>query len=558
MPFDGFVMKSIINCIAQKLIGLNVRNIYLSKNSLFFSFDVGDLKVCVNPNFAHISLVDHLIKEPERNVFVDLLRSRIRGAKVIEFFSHGHERIAVLKLKKIDEIGSIHNYVIYFDVMGKHSNVILVENDEIIDAFKRVETRMRRLLPGEKFVFFNSEKKNIEEISSDEILGNLISKFKDKKKKLSEFLYSSIQGFSKITAQELLYRAGLEDKSITEVNESDVKSLFGGLMSIADELRNNKVFLYYKDDRPVDVSSIRLNGYNDEKLCEDVVSCVNEYFEFIETREILEQKRKQLLSVIKTKINQYEELKEKIINEILECAEADKYRKYGELLKIYSYQIEHGIESIDLFDWETGEYITVPVEKNLTPIENSIRYFNLYSKLKRKLRGLEERKSIIEKELMYFQQLLITIENAEHLEELNEIEDEMVENDLIKSKRQKREKRDGQLSQPRKYIYNGFTIYVGKNNRQNDELVRKANNNDLWLHVQGMPGAHVIVKTNGRDIDEDSLIYAAKLAAMYSKGKYSTNVPVDYTLIKYVKKPKGFRPGLVLYSNFKTIFVDPT
>lgn len=557
MPFDGFVMKNVVESISQKIVGLNIRNIYLSKNTLFFSFDSGDLKVCLNPNFSHISFVDHLVDDPEKNAFIDFLRSRIRGAKVVEFSNLGYERTAILKLKKIDEIGVSHNYNLYFDIMGKHSNAIIVENDEILDAFKRIQTRVRNIYPGEKFVLFTSDKKSIEEINSISFLKELIDSFKDRKRKVSEFIYSSIQGFSKVTAQELLYRADIDDKRLYEVSQNDIQLLFDSLGTIKEEIANHKLWLYYENEEPVDISCIKLHIHNDEKLCDDLISCVNEYFSFVEIKERLVQKRNQLLSVIKSKIDQYEDLKIKIESELSECSEAEKYRKYGELLKAYSYQIEHGVELVKLYDWENDEEVTVPLEKNLTPIENSTRYFNLYSKLKRKAKGLEERKGIIDRELLYLQQLLLTIESAENIEDLNEIEDEMVENDILKKKASKKAKKESQISQPRKYMYNGFTIYVGKNNRQNDELVRKASDSDIWLHVQGMPGAHVVIKTNGKSVDEDTLYYAAKLAAMYSKGKYSTNVPVDYTFIKYVKKPKGFKPGLVLYSNFKTIFVDP-
>ena len=557
MPFDGFVMKNVVESISQKIVGLNIRNIYLSKNTLFFSFDSGDLKVCLNPNFSHISFVNHLVDDPEKNTFIDFLRSRIRGAKVVEFSNVGYERTAILKLKKIDEIGVSHNYNLYFDIMGKHSNAIIVENDEILDAFKRIETRVRNIYPGEKFVLFTSDKKSIEEINSSSVLKELINGFKDRKRKVSEFIYSSIQGFSKVTAQELLYRADIDDKRLDEVSQNDIELLFDSLGTIKEEIAKHKLWLYYENEEPVDISCIKLHVYNDEKLCDDLISCVNEYFSFVEIKERLVQKRNQLLSVIKSKIDQYEDLKIKIESELSECSEAEKYRKYGELLKAYSYQIEHGVESVKLHDWENDEEVTVPLEKNLTAIENSIRYFNLYSKLKRKAKGLEERKGIIDRELLYLQQLLITIESAENIEDLNEIEDEMIENEILKKKASKKAKKESQISQPRKYVYNGFTIYVGKNNRQNDELVRKASDSDIWLHVQGMPGAHVVIKTNGKSVDEDTLHYAAKLAAMYSKGKYSTNVPVDYTFIKYVKKPKGFKPGLVLYSNFKTIFVDP-
>ncbi|MGB4263554.1 MAG: NFACT family protein, partial [Fervidobacterium sp.] len=379
------------------------------------------------------------------------------------------------------------------------------------------------------------------------------------KPKISEFLYSSLQGFSKITAEEVLFRADLEDSAVSEMDESMITSLWNALDTIKLELASSYSFIYYEDNEPVDISAIRLHVYSDEKRCDNVLACINEYFTFVEKKEKRLQKKNQLSSVVKAKIDVYETLLKKLNEEFDECKELDRYRKYGELIKAYAYQIQSGNEKVTLLDWETNEVVQVPLEKNLSPIENSVRYFNMYSKLKRKASGLKERIEIVSRELDYLQQLLMTIESAEDLEDLKEIEEEMVENELIKVRKSKGKLQTSRefVSQPRKYVYNGFTIYVGKNNRQNDELVRKASDNDLWFHVQGMPGAHVLIKTGGKHVDEDTLRYAATLAATYSKGKYSSNVPVDYTQIKYVKKPRGFKPGLVLYSNFKTIFADP-
>lgn len=563
MPFDGFLMKRTVEKISDEIRDFNIRNIYLSKNVLYFSFDKGDLKISLNPAFAHISIVNHLVSDPEKSAFVDLLRSRIRGAKVSEFVNMDYERTAILKLKKMDEAGIKHNYEIYIDIMGKHSNAIFVEDGIILDAFKRVETRFRNINPGKKFEIFPSKKVRIEDIDSKESLENLLKAFleqsSDKRPKISEFLYSSIQGFSKITAEEVLFRADLEDLPVLKIDDSTLLALWNALHTVRIELASNYSFIYYEDNEPVDISAIRLHAYSDEKRCDDVLACVNEYFTFVEKKEKRLQKRNQLSSVVKAKIDVYETLLKKLSEEFDECRELDKYRKYGELIKAYAYQIQSGSEKVALFDWETNEVVQVPLEKNLSAIENSVRYFNMYSKLKRKASGLRERIEIVSRELEYLQQLLMTIESAEDLEDLKEIEEEMIENELIKVRKSKGKLQTSKefVSQPRKYVYNGFTIYVGKNNRQNDELVRKASDSDLWFHVQGMPGAHVLIKTAGKYVDEDTLKYAASLAATYSKGKYSSNVPVDYTQIKYVKKPRGFKPGLVLYSNFKTIFADP-
>jgi len=559
MPFDGFVMKIVVEEIKESVLGQNVRNIYLYDKVIYFSFDKGDLKISLNPNYSHISFTDHLVKEPDKHTFVELLRSRIRGGKVTELTTNGYERTMVMKLRKFDEIGERHEYEIYFDIMGKHSNAVLVENGLIVDAYKRIETRVRKIFPGEPFILFPSEKLRIDEVTLER-LSDALYRFQNKQRMISEFIYSTIQGFSKQTAEELLFRSEVEDKPLSLVDRSDLENLVEGLSSISEEISQKVIYIYYENEQPADISAFRLHKYNDLKRCENVVSCINEYFDFVEKKDKLIQKRTQLLTIVNNRISSLEDVLTQIEKEREECLESDKYRKYGELIKAYSYQIPHGVDSVELFDWETNQNVVVPLEPHLSPIENSVKYFKIYNKLKKKLEGLSEREIVLKRELEYLKQLQDTVENAETLEELEEIEEEMIENDLIKKTHKRKigkSKSEKSRSEPRKYMYKGFTILVGRNNKQNDELVRKSSEHDIWLHVQGMPGAHVVIKTNGKPVDEDVLLYAAKLAAQFSKGKYSTKVPVDYTYIKYVKKPKGFKPGLVLYSNFKTLFVTP-
>jgi len=557
MPFDGFVMNIAVQSLSEKIIGNNIRNIYLDNKVIYFSFDKGDLKISLHPNYSHISFTERIVKEPEKHSFVELLRSRIRGGKITEIITNGYERTMIMRIKKIDEIGQRHDYEIYVDIMGKHSNMILVEDGSIVDAYKRIETRFRNIYPGEKFVLFGTEKLKIEDVDY-QLLCGLVESFQNKNKKITEFIYSTLQGFSKQTAEELLFRADLDDKPLSEILPSEIEKLFAGLSAISEELKRKNIYLYYENNIPSDLSAFRIHKYKDIKSCDDIIRCINEYFSHLETKDKLNQKRAQLLSIVNSRISSHEEILQQLEKERAECLEADKYRKYGELIKAYSYQIPHGVDSIELVDWETNDAIDVPLEPHLSPIENSVKYFKLYNKMKKKAEGLSERVEILERELAYLKQLQNTIENAENLVELEEIEEEMIENDLIKLKHSKKKSHSIPVkSEPRKYTYNGFIIYVGRNNRQNDELVKKSTEHDIWLHVQGMPGAHVVIKTNGKSVDEDVLFYAARLAAYFSKGKYSTKVPVDYTYIKYVKKPRGFKPGLVLYSNFKTLFVTP-
>jgi len=555
MPFDGFLMKLCVEKIAERVVGRNLKNIYLSHQALYFSFDEGDLKVSLHPNFAYLSWVEHTPMNTEKNGFVELLRSRLRGGRVVEFFPKGYERTATLRIAKIDEIGRLRNYSLYFDIMGKHSNCILVEEGVILDAFKRVKTRFRDIFPGEPFKEFPVEKSLPEELCDSEVLKERL--LRSGRKKLSEAIYTVLQGFSRTSAEELLFRADIEDLPVENLSEKDFRNLHHALLSILDEVNRGLIYLYFERDEPVDVSIYRIHRYIDFKECQDVFGCLNHHFAFVEQKDVYVQKKNRLLAAAKSRLDSLLELHSKLVTELSESNNFELYKKYGELLKAYSYQIPPGLERVTLLDWETGEQVEVPMEPHLSSIENSIRYFKIYSRLKRKAAGVRERLTELENEIAYLQQLVVTIENSENIKELTEIEDEMIENGMISSNSRSKKKSESPASEPRKYTYNGFTILVGKNNRQNDELVKTSAGYDIWLHAQGIPGAHVIIRTGGKQVDDDTLHFAATLAATYSKGKYSSNVPVDYTYVKNVRKPKGFKPRLVIYTDFKTLFVDP-
>lgn len=549
VPYDGFVMNQFIKQ-GQFITNNYLKNIYFKKNVVYFSFTNADLKISINPNFSYMTFEKRMLSnEMERHFFIDFLRSRIRNSKLLSFEQLGFERTAKLTLEKNDEIGTKHLYEIYIDIMGKHSNIIIVEDNKILDAFKRIATRYRNILPGEKFKLFTSSK-----INPKTDLDKLIHLHKNFEGKISEFIYKNIQGFSKITANEVLFRANLEDRMFSE---DDFLKIFKVIRELLEEFEQNNIYIYYEKNNPVEISAFKLNHLGLKyRTYVDVSLAISEYFEWIEQKSYLFQLKKSLENIVVNKISKLENVLTKIEEEIRKNSEYEKFRKWGELLKAYFYKIDNFQNEVELQDWETGEKIKIPLDDAKTPIENANYYFKLYNKKKNKLKGLLERKKFIEKELDYLYQIWYSINEIENERDIEEIKKELVEIGLMKEKKTK-QKKFFERSVPRKTEYNGFIIYIGKNNKQNDELVKKSSKDDLWLHAHGMPGAHVIVKSGGKEIDEETLKYAAQLAAGYSKGRNSTNVPVDYTKIKNVRKTKDLRPGMVLYDNYKTIYVNP-
>lgn len=549
MPYDGFVMNKFINQ-AQFIVGSFLKNIYYKKNTMYFSFSNVDLKISLNPNFSYMTFEKRMLSQDmKKHYFVDFLRSRIKNSKILSFEQFDFERTAKLVLEKNDEIGVTHKYEIYTDIMGKHSNIIIVENNKILDAYRRITTRYRNIIPGEKFKLFEGSK-----INPKTDLDKLFSFAKAFDGKKSEFIFKNIQGFSKITANEVLYRANLEDKKFSF---DDLEIIVKTVEELMREFEENKLYIYFENNQPFEISAFKLNHLGMEyKILDDISKAISFFFEWIEQKSYLFQVKKNLENIVIKKIEKLENILTKIEKEIRKNSDYEKYKKWGELLKAYFYQINDFQKEVELEDWNTGEKINIPLEKDKNPIENANNYFRIYNRKKTKLKGLLERKEYLEKELDYLYQLWYSINEIENTKDVEEIKKELIEYGLIKEKKGKRKKKI-EKSLPRKTIYNGFTIYIGKNNRQNDELVKKSSKEDIWLHSHGMPGAHVVIKSEGKDIDMETLKFAAQLAAGYSKGKNSTNVPVDYTKIKHVRKTKDLKPGMVLYDNYKTIYVNP-
>ncbi|SHH39412.1 Rqc2 family fibronectin-binding protein [Thermosipho atlanticus] len=547
MPYDGFVMNSFINN-SQFIVGNFLKNIYFKKNVLYFSFSKNDLKVSLNPNYSYLTFERRDIpQDTKKHYFVDFLRSRVRNSRIIKFEQIEFERTAKLVLEKNDEIGEKHVYEVYIDIMGKHSNVIIVENNKILDAYKRIKTRFRDIIPGETFILYTGSKVNPLKNLVD--LYNISENFNGR---VSEFIFKNIQGFSKVTAKEVLHRCGLEDD---QFSVKYLKKIIDTIENLMYEFQKGKIYLYYENNKPYEISAFLLNHLElDYETFDEPDSAISKFFEWHEQKSYVFQQKHFLESIVEKNIEKNETILSKLNYEIEKNMRYEEFRKWGELLKAYFYIIDDSRKEVELEDWETGERITIPLDENLTPIENSNKYFKLYNRMKNKLKGLKKRKKEIENELNYLYQLWYSLDDAQDIKEIEEIKNEMVETGLIKEKKQKRKIKK---SEPRKIIYNGYTILIGRNNKQNDELVKKSSDEDIWLHAHGMPGAHVVIKTGGNVVNEDTLLFAAQLAAGYSKGKNSSNVPVDYTKIKYVRKTKNLKPGMVLYSNYKTLYVDP-
>ncbi|OQX57712.1 MAG: hypothetical protein B5M49_03185 [Thermotoga sp. 4484_232] len=550
MPFDGLMMKKVTDEM-KKVVGQFLKQIYQPTSvDYFFLFQNHTLRISLNPSMSHLSIVEkEKFGSKMPSSFTMFLRKKLKGARLEEIEQRGLDRVAIFRFHKMDEIGKEHDYELIVEIMGKFSNMLLVENGKILDVHRRISTRKRELLPGREYVPYPSGKINILEEDIETILKELEDIPIDK------FLLKKLEGFSNFSISELLARAGVDFTfSASNMTQPRFEKIKKAVESLKKDYFMVGAFVYFRNEHPCEITPFPslILSHLAEKHFSSPSEAINLFYKWKEGKSAFEQKKKELEKIVVTRIEEFENLKGKLLKELKESEDFEKYKKMGDLMIYSLHEIKDKKGEAVLVDWETGEKIRVVLDKD--PSKKAQDYFERYKKLKRKYERLKSRVPEIERELEYLYQLWQTIVDSEDEETLREIEDEMISEGIIKVKR----KRKGTIGyKPRETVFKGFKILIGKNNRQNDSLVRNASDDDLWFHAREMPGAHVVLKVEGKTPDEEVIEYAAALAAGYSRGKLSGNVPVDYTKIKYVSKPKGAKPGLVVYRNHKTLVVKP-
>ena len=520
LPFDGIVMYKILNEISSNIVGDRIKNIYQPVNYqvlLQFShcFVLFSLQ---NPSYL-ILLSDKPDIPMQPGNYAQYLRKKIRNGKVLGVEQLGLDRLGFFEIESYDEETSQkRNYKLFFELMGRNSNLILVNQEgKIEEPFRKIYDEFRPLTPGIKYVpYYDDSKINLLEKYIQDV----------------DINSNDLMGFSK-KSLEFLKIIGIE------------RSL--------KDLKDPYLF-FYIDENKYDISAITPDSFKYIKL-NPSEALLKVFQERANQSRILETK-KDLERRVKNQIEKLEKTKQLILENISEEKNMEELEKKGKLLQTYLYKIEKGERYVIVNDWGTGKEVTIEVDPLLSPTQNLERYYKEIKRAKKRIEFSKKRLNGVESELKYLYQLLETVESAEDMATLIEIKEEMREMGLIgETKKSQREKKVKATC--RKFEYNGFEILIGKNNKQNDELTRSAAKEDIWLHTHEVPGSHVIIKSAGKNIPAEVITYAARLAATFSKAKMSSNVAVDYTQKKNVWKPKGAKPGMWLYKNYETIIVEP-
>ena len=490
-------------------------------------------------------------------VFCMVLRKYLIGGKIIDITQYSTDRIISIDIENKDELGFDSKYSLIVEIMARHSNITLVRkrDNKIMESIKHIHSNKnsyRVLYPGATFIMPPTSNKLNPFSFTKEELKNLLKENIN----FNESIFSKIiTGVGKNLSNDLFieYKNKFNDLTI------DNLSLF-----ITDYFKNilkdNKNILFFKDGKVVDFYFKDLISLNncEKKYFESHSDTLDNFYATKDKQDRLHSKGLDIQRLINTNIERCLK-KIKILEKTLkECEAKEDYRIKGELLTSYIYGFKKGDKDVSVLNYysENEEYLKISLDENKTPSENIQFYFKKYNKLKNAEEASINQLSINEDELNYLNSVLTSLETADNYADIEEIKKELIETGYVRFRKEKN-KNKIKTNKPLHFISSdGIDIYVGKNNIQNDYLTLKfAEKTDTWLHTKIIPGSHVIIK--GKNIPESTLLEAATLAAFYSKGKNSTKVPVDYTLVKNVKKPSGAKPGMVIYSTNKTLYIDP-
>lgn len=577
MAFDGIVVNSLARELNEILNGSKIDKVYQPERDeicLKVRSREGNKKLVISASASNprVYLADKYEKNNPKKapVFCMTLRKHIQNGVIVGIEQVGFERIIKISVESYDELKEKTIKNLYVEIMGKHSNIILVmENqNKILDSIKRVPisiSRVRQILPGNEYELPPEQDKMnpLNKINADELL----ERIKSGKGQVFKSIYTNILGISPLVAKDVCLRVGIDkSKDIEQISLEDSKKIADEINIIFDDLAKDKIYpnvvIDEKKDKIIEFSSIRLKQYEDlTEVRKDTISqAIEDYYLIKDKKERINQRSSNMKKNISLKLERINHKLEKQAKELKDSEKADEYKVKGELLTAFIYMIKPGMESIKLANfYDNNEEIEIKLKAHFSPSENAQKYFKKYNKLKNATEELTKQIAINEEEAQYLENTLLSIENCENEKELKEIKEELMREGYIKTyKMPKKNNKPG--TNIMKYISsNGNLIMVGKNNKQNDYLtLRLADNEDLWFHTKDIPGSHVLLKVGGKKFDEKEILEAATLAAYYSKAKMSENVPVDYTTKRNVRKPSGAKPGLVIYEKNKTVYVTPS
>ncbi|MBP3338947.1 MAG: NFACT family protein [Lachnospiraceae bacterium] len=569
MAFDGITVASLVSELKDKLMGGRLFKIAQPENDeLQLTIKVikeqYKLLISAGASLPLMYLTDTNKTSPlTAPNFCMLLRKHINNGKIIDIYQPGLERIVNFKIEHYNEMGDLCEKILAIELMGKHSNIIFMETDgTIIDSIKHVNSVMssvRQVLPGRTYFIPDTMSKCNPLSTNYEEFYNALS---NKSVNVSKAIYTSYTGISPIIAEEICYRANIDsDLSVNILDENSYKCLYNEFDNIIAQIKNSKFTpnIIYKNDEPIEFSPINLKIYSDLQVnnFDSISDVLNNYYAKKNIITRIRQKSYDIRKIVTTTLEKDYKKYELQLRQLKDTEKRDKYKVYGELITAYGYGVEPGSKSMNALNYYTNEEITIPLDETISVMDNAKKYFDKYTKLKRTSEALESIVLETKSEIDHLESVLTSLDMALTEDDLKEIKEELIMSGYIKRKGPA--KKEKIKNEPYHYISSdGFDMYVGKNNLQNEEITFKlANGGDWWFHSKNFPGSHVIVKTNGQELPDSTFEEAAKLAAYYSKGRDQDKVEIDYIERKHVKKVAGAKPGFVIYHTNYSMAIEP-
>lgn len=566
MSFDGIFTKAVVDEIYPLLLNGKINKINQpDKNEINLQiYNKENYKLllsCAN-NLSRIHLSEKSKKNPITAYnFCMLLRKHLVGGTIKNIYQHKMDRVVCFEIENLNELKELSKKLLIIEIMGKHSNIILVdkESNKIIDAIKHIDSRqssIREVFPNKDYFFVKDEKENILDENyklPSEILKN------SEPISMKKFFYTNYLGFSPIISYELLNNSNVDSAvNSANLNDEDIKRIDENFVKIVENIKDKNYYpIFIKDEmnNNKDFYCFDLNLYEKKESVDSLSKLVESFYHNNSLRDRINQKASGFKKIVNTKLNRLTNKYLAMNDELLNNQSKEDLKINADLLSINIYKIEKGMKKISVENiYDNMKEIEISLDEKKSPRENIEAYYKKYKKLKTADEIIKTELPKIEEEMKYIKQILETIEIITELNELSEIEEELISLGYVRKSKKNKQK----LEKSKPYIFetdSGALIYVGKNNLQNENLTLKfANKNDIFFHAQDVPGSHVILR--GANLTEDDYKIAGFLAGYYSYFKNEGYANVDYTEKKHIRKAKGTGLGMVYYDNYKTLFID--
>ena len=571
MSLDGAFLHIVTNEL-QPLVGARVDKVYQpSREEIVVSLRTyrdGGKKIVLSANSvsARVNLTSAAFENPQQPpMFCMLLRKHLSGGKLMAIRQDGLERIVALDFECTNEIGDIVTNTLIAEIMGRHSNIILVRDGRVIDSVKRITddiSSVRRVLPG---IQYEAPPRQDRLCLLDCEPEQVLSAIADSPERLCKKLSAVLEGVSPILTREIAWYSAKDVDAVCSAlsdSASDrLRFILGRIKSALSGGECNFTVVSEPGGRKKDFCFINIEQYSTSMVISHADSANGLLDDFFASQDRTERTRQRAHDLLKLLMNSYERVSRKLElqkKELAECSEREVFRVRGDLINANIWRLEKGQTKAMLEDFTTGEPVEVQLDPRLTPAQNAQKYYTEYRKLDTAEKKLTELIAKGQQELVYIDSVFDAASRTDSEMDLAEIRRELREQGYLKGG-VKADEKVKKTSDPLHFRSSeGFEILVGRNNRQNDQLTLKtAKATDIWLHTQGIAGSHVIIRTEGKQPGEQTLFEAAQLAAFHSKGRSGSGVPVDYVAVKFVKKPAGAKPGMVIFTNNRTLYVTP-